>query len=65
MSRLILGDEIVYLDPHTTQDYYDTNSCSDKEKCDELKDKKDEMYHCTQSQKMHISSLDPSLALVS
>ncbi|XP_064639372.1 cysteine protease ATG4B-like [Lineus longissimus] len=46
-----VGDELVYLDPHTTQLYVD-NPADD-----------DSSYHCMYSSRMKITQLDPSIAL--
>ena len=51
----VAGDELVYLDPHTTQpvvDLVDPNVTDDS-------------YHCLHSSRMKILDLDPSIALVS
>ncbi|XP_055981732.1 cysteine protease ATG4A isoform X3 [Sorex fumeus] len=50
-----LGDELIFLDPHTTQTFVDTeeNGMVD-----------DQTFHCLQSpQRMNILNLDPSVAL--
>ena len=49
-------DELVYLDPHTTQ------PCIQYDKWGNVPD---ESYHCEQASRMRIQSLDPSIALVS
>lgn len=45
-------DELLYLDPHTTQTHVDTTVSVD-----------DTSYHCDRVNRMKFSSLDPSLAL--
>lgn len=53
----LLGDELIYLDPHNTQPAVDSESGT-------LVD--DQSYHCQRSpHRMKITSLDPSVALVS
>ena len=52
---LLTGEELVYLDPHTTQFVEDLTT----------KDATDESYHCCHSSRMKILDLDPSIALVS
>lgn len=50
------GDELIFLDPHTTQTFVDTeeNGMVD-----------DQTFHCLQPpQRMNILNLDPSVALV-
>lgn len=50
-----LGDELIFLDPHTTQTFVDTEESG-------LVD--DHTFHCLQSpQRMSILNLDPSVAL--
>ena len=52
-----LGDELIFLDPHTTQTFVDIEESG-------LVD--DQTFHCLQSpQRMSILNLDPSVALVS
>ncbi|XP_066942762.1 cysteine protease ATG4B isoform X3 [Macrobrachium rosenbergii] len=53
-----MGDEIVYLDPHTTQD-----SGSVDKKTTEAEVELDKSYHCSFAQRMPLEQLDPSLAL--
>ena len=48
------GEELVYLDPHTTQLAVDFTS----------RDDSDESFHCAHSSRMKILDLDPSIALV-
>lgn len=49
-------DELIYLDPHTTQQAVDTESGSAVD---------DQSYHCQRTpHRMKITSLDPSVALV-
>ncbi|XP_003935915.1 cysteine protease ATG4A isoform X1 [Saimiri boliviensis] len=50
-----LGDELIFLDPHTTQTFVDT---------EENGTVNDQTFHCLQSpQRMNILNLDPSVAL--
>lgn len=51
-----LGDDLIFLDPHTVQPMVDTDTH------DGLWD--DSSYHCTAACRMNISNLDPSVALV-
>lgn len=51
------GDNMLYLDPHTTQSAV---FCSDTTGM-----VPDQSYHCSQPDRMNISDLDPSVALVS
>lgn len=46
----LLGDELIYLDPHTTQQHNDPME--------------DGTYHCSHPSRMAFSQLDPSIALV-
>ncbi|XP_013396096.1 cysteine protease ATG4A [Lingula anatina] len=48
-----VGDQMVYLDPHTTQPYVDL----------EQLDASDESYHCPYASRMKMSQLDPSIAV--
>uniref|UniRef100_A0A8C1R656 Cysteine protease n=1 Tax=Cyprinus carpio TaxID=7962 RepID=A0A8C1R656_CYPCA len=51
-----IDDELIYLDPHTTQQAVDTESGSAVD---------DQSYHCQRTpHRMKITSLDPSVALV-
>lgn len=50
------NDDIIYLDPHSTQQYIDLDSTEDG-----IPD--DLTYHCACPEKMSIDRLDPSLAL--
>lgn len=49
----VVGDELVFLDPHTTQLACDLDS----------KDCSDDTYHCPYASRMDIGQLDPSIAL--
>ncbi|XP_057615172.1 cysteine protease ATG4A [Chionomys nivalis] len=50
-----LGDELIFLDPHTTQTFVDTEESGIVD---------DQTFHCLQSpQRMNILNLDPSVAL--
>ena len=51
----IEGEELVYLDPHTTQAAVDLDETP----------MQDESFHCRYSSRMKILDLDPSIALVS
>lgn len=52
------GDNLLYLDPHTTQSVVSYSEASNGMV-------PDQSYHCSQPDRMHISDLDPSVALVS
>lgn len=60
------GDDIIYLDPHITQQYVDFDS-NQLEVVDEESPSKrlpaDSTYHCSSPEKMALDKLDPSLAL--
>lgn len=60
-----VGDEVLYLDPHVTQEYVDLDLEEFDDKTnEEIKlTPRDNSYHCTNVEKMHIDKLDPSLAL--
>ena len=49
------GDNMLYLDPHTTQPAVSSSDTGVV---------LDQSYHCTQPDRMSISDLDPSVALV-
>lgn len=49
----VVGDELVFLDPHTTQSTCDLD----------VDTPDDESYHCAHASRMDISQLDPSVAL--
>ncbi|XP_027225612.1 cysteine protease ATG4B isoform X1 [Penaeus vannamei] len=53
-----VGDEVVYLDPHTTQE-----AGSVAKKATETEVETDKSYHCMYAQRMPFEHLDPSLAL--
>ena len=55
LNLLFVGEELVYLDPHTTQLAVDFSN----------RDANDESFHCLHSSRMKILDLDPSIALVS
>lgn len=57
---MILGDEVVYLDPHTTQ-----LAGSVHQKLDENEVEMDATYHCKYASRIPITGMDPSVALVS
>ncbi|KAK2174130.1 hypothetical protein NP493_826g00032 [Ridgeia piscesae] len=48
-----VDDELVYLDPHTTQPYVDVSAPGES----------DETYHCRYASRMRIADMDPSMAL--
>lgn len=48
-----VGDELVYLDPHTTQPVVDLDEVGSR----------DDSYHCPHSSRMKVQQLDPSVAL--
>ena len=50
-----VGDELIYLDPHTTQNYEDITR----------EEGTDDTYHCPYTCRMNVMGLDPSIALVS
>ena len=52
------GDSLLHLDPHTTQPAV---SCSNST-ADVIPD---HTYHCSQTDRMNIADIDPSVALVS
>lgn len=47
-----VGDELVFLDPHTTQPVVELDN-----------DENDESYHCSYSGRMNLNQLDPSISL--
>ena len=49
----VSGDDVIYLDPHTTQQFVD------------LKKETDESFHCAYASRMRFTNLDPSVAAVS
>lgn len=51
----ISEDELVYMDPHTTQPFVDVTQPGES----------DASYHCSYSCRMPVSYLDPSVAVVS
>lgn len=57
---MFLGDEVIYLDPHTTQ-----KSGSIEDKTNEEEIEMDATYHCKTASRMPITDMDPSVALVS
>lgn len=50
----IQREELVFLDPHTTHNFVDL----------EAEPENDESYHCKRAQRMNITSMDPSIAMV-
>ena len=48
-------EELVFLDPHTTHNFVDL----------EMEPNNDASYHCQRAQRMKITSMDPSIAMVS
>lgn len=55
-----IGDEVIYLDPHTTQ-----RSGSVEDKINEEEIEMDITYHCKSASRIPIMCMDPSVALVS
>ncbi|KAL7294618.1 hypothetical protein TKK_0011923 [Trichogramma kaykai] len=53
-----VGDEVIFLDPHTTQRYGSTDQTSD-----DYDPNIDTTYHCKTATKIPISEMDPSVAL--
>lgn len=53
-----IGDEVIYLDPHTTQK---TGSVDHKNSEDQVE--LDVTYHCKRASRMNILSMDPSVAI--
>lgn len=60
IKRMFLGDEVIYLDPHTTQ-----RSGSIEDKISEEEIEMDSTYHCKSASRIPITGMDPSVALVS
>ena len=57
---MILGDEVIFLDPHTTQ------RCGSLDQKSEDNDAEiDATYHCKIASRIPIIEMDPSVALVS
>lgn len=54
-----VGDEVIYLDPHTT---HKSGSVENKETEEEIE--LDSTYHCKYASRINILSMDPSVALV-
>lgn len=54
-----VGDDILYLDPHTTQ-----KSGSIENKLTEEQQEMDNSYHCKYASRMPILNMDPSVAVV-
>lgn len=55
-----VSDEVIYLDPHTTQKSGTVGNKITEEQID-----LDKSYHCKNASRMNILSMDPSVALVS
>ena len=55
LGSSLLGDYLLYLDPHTTHPVVKTG---------DTRDIPDGTYHCSKTDMMHYQELDPSLALV-
>ncbi|XP_029165782.1 cysteine protease ATG4B isoform X1 [Nylanderia fulva] len=53
-----VGDEVIYLDPHTTQ-----KSGSVERKMNEEESEMDTTYHCKSASRIPITGMDPSVAL--
>lgn len=60
LSYNLLGDEVIFLDPHTTQ-----RSGSVDQKSDDNEAEVDATYHCKIATRIPITGMDPSVALVS
>lgn len=60
MDKSLSGDEVVYLDPHHTQE---AGTIAKKHTEEEVE--LDKSYHCSFAQRIPFYQLDPSLALVS
>ncbi len=56
---LIIGNDVIFLDPHTTQ-----SSGTVNEKKTEQERKIDGTYHCQYASRLHILQMDPSVAVV-
>lgn len=54
-----VGEEVIYLDPHTTQK---SGSVGNKETEEEIE--LDITYHCKYAARMNILNIDPSVAVV-
>lgn len=59
-NLLIAGNDVIFLDPHTTQQIGFINN-----KDEEHEKKTDCSYHCQQASRLHILNMDPSVAVVS
>ena len=57
---IVTGDEVIFLDPHTTQRYGSIDQNSEDYDTDI-----DATYHCKFANRIPISDMDPSVALVS
>ncbi|XP_043271670.1 cysteine protease ATG4B isoform X1 [Venturia canescens] len=55
-----VGEEVIYLDPHTTQRFGSVD-----QKMDEEDIEMDSTYHCKTASRIPITGMDPSVALVS
>lgn len=55
-----VGDEVIYLDPHTTQR---TGCVEGKENEEQVE--MDSTYHCKRASRINILQMDPSVAVVS
>ncbi|XP_034237784.1 cysteine protease ATG4B [Thrips palmi] len=53
-----VGDEVIYLDPHTTQ-----QTCFVEGKDNECERQADQTYHCQHASRLPILNMDPSLAV--
>lgn len=56
----VVGNDVIFLDPHTTQSIGVVES-----KEQEHERKMDSSYHCQQANRLHILHMDPSVAVVS
>jgi cysteine protease ATG4 len=59
LLKCCAGDEVIYLDPHTTQP-----AGFVEEKEHEHERALDSSYHCQYASRMHILHMDPSVAAV-
>jgi len=58
-----IEDDIIYLDPHSTQQYVDFDSREAEANLSDCSAAIDSSYHCVGPEKMPLDRLDPSLAL--
>lgn len=55
-----VGDEVIYLDPHTTQKFGTVGNKQTEEQIE-----MDKSFHCRFAARMSILTMDPSVAVVS